>query len=120
MDKKLDLEKYKKLLLAEQDRLQLEHRVAMGDLAEHAGDLADYDDHDPADTANETYERTKDFALDENYRDILERITEALRKIEDGSYGKCDRCDSVINADRLRAIPYATLCIDCQEKLERR
>lgn len=120
MEKRLDLAKYKKLLLAEKERLELEHRAAMGDIAEHLGDLSDYDDHHPADAATETYERTKDYALDENYRDMLERIAEAMRKIEDGSYGHCDRCDTPINPSRLRAIPYATLCIECQEKLERR
>lgn len=119
VDKKLDLAKYRKLLLAEQERLELEHRVATSDLAEHAGDLADYDDHDPGDAATEMFQRTKDFALDENYHEMLARISDALRKIDDGTYGVCDRCDAVIHQDRLRAIPYATLCISCQEKLER-
>jgi len=120
VSKTLDLGKYKKLLLAERERLIEEHRAVVGDLAEGRGELADYDDHHPADAASETFERTKDYALDENYRDILERIAEALRKIEDGTYGTCDRCDTPINPDRLRAIPYATLCIDCQERMERR
>ena len=120
MNKKLDLERYRKVLLAERERLQAEHHAISSELADHAGDLADYDDHDPADAASETFERTKDCALDENYRDMLERIAEALRKIDDGTYGKCDRCDSFINPERLKAIPYATLCIDCQGKVEGR
>jgi len=120
VEKKLDLAKYKKLLLSERERLQLEHRIATGDIAERSNELADYDDHHPADAASETFERTKDYALDENYRDLLERIAEALRKIDDGTYGICDRCDSQIRPERLRAIPYATLCIDCQERMERR
>ena len=117
---KLDFEKYKKLLLAEKERLELEHRAVNGDIAEHMGELANYDDHHPADAASETYERTKDYALDENFRDILEKIEDALRKIDEGTYGLCDRCEAPINPDRLRAIPYATLCIACQEVLERR
>lgn len=120
MEKRLDLEKYRKLLLAEKERLEFEHRAAVADIAERGGDLSDYDDHHPADAASETYERTKGYALDENYRDMLERIAEAMRKIDDGSYGHCDRCDAPINPNRLRAIPYATLCLSCQEKLERR
>lgn len=119
MEKKLDLEKYRKLLIAEQERLQLEHRTVSSDLAEHAGDLADYDDHDPADAASETYERTKDYAIDENFHNMLERIASALRKVDDGTYGICDRCDNSIHPERLKAIPYATLCIECQGKLER-
>lgn len=120
MTKGLDLQKYRKLLLAERERLMQEHHAVTGDIAERGGDLADYDDHHPADAASETFERTKDYALDENYRDMLERIAEALRKIDDGTYGTCDRCDAPINPERLRAIPYATLCIECQEKMERR
>lgn len=120
MNRQLDLDKYRKLLLAEKERLELEHRVVNGDIADRGEELADYDDHHPADAASETYERTKDYALDENFHDLLEKVSEALRKIDDGTYGICDRCERSINPDRLRAIPYATLCIDCQEKLERR
>lgn len=119
MNKTIDVEKYRKLLIAERERLEVEHHAINAGLAEHSGDLADYDDHDPADTANETFERTKDFALDENYHDMLERIDDALRKIDNSTYGVCDRCNIPIHPDRLRAIPYATLCIDCQGKLER-
>jgi RNA polymerase-binding protein DksA len=118
--KKLDLEKYKKLLIEEQERLTAEHHAVNSDLAERSGELADYDDHHPADAASETFERTKDYALDENYRDMLERISEALRKIDEGTYGFCDRCDRPINPERLKAIPYATMCIECQERVERR
>lgn len=118
MNNKLDLDKYRKLLIAERERLQLEHNAVTSDLAEHAGDLADYDDHDPADAASETFEHTKDYAIDENFHNMLERITDALRKLDDGTYGVCDRCDSIIHHERLKAIPYATLCIECQGKLE--
>lgn len=118
MNRQLDLDKYKKLLLAEQARLKAEHESINGDIAEHIGDLSDYDDHHPADAATETYERTKDYAIDENFRDILEKISDALRKIDDGTYGVCDRCSNPIHADRLKAIPYATLCVTCQERME--
>lgn len=120
MSKSLDLQKYRKLLLAEKQRLEEEHHAATRDIAERGGDLSDYDDHHPADAASETFERTKDYALDENYRDMLERIAEALRKIDDGTYGICDRCGAPISPERLKAIPYATLCIECQEIMERR
>ena len=119
MAKELDIVKYKKLLLAERDRLDLERRAQMVDLSDLGSELANYDKN-PGDGASDTYERTKDFALEENFKDMIEQIDEALRKIEEGSYGRCDRCDAPINPDRLRAIPYATLCINCQETLERR
>lgn len=120
METKLDLVKYRKLLLKEKERLLLEHQAVTMDMGDRQEELADYDDHHPADAASDTYERTKDFALDENYKEMIERINEALRKMDDGTYGHCDRCGAQINPSRLKAIPYATLCINCQEKLERR
>lgn len=120
MTGKLDLEKFKKLLLAERERLECERRAKAAEDAERTDELADYDDHHPADAASETFERTKDHALDENFRDIIERIDEALRKIDDGTYGVCDRCGNSINRERLKFIPYATLCIECQGTMERR
>ncbi|MCE5324647.1 TraR/DksA C4-type zinc finger protein [bacterium] len=119
MEHKLDLQKYKKLLLDERERILLEHRALSASAAEEGYELADYDNH-PADAASDTYERTKDYAIDESFKAILEKISDALRKIEDGTYGKCDRCGGDINPNRLRAIPYATLCIECQASLERR
>lgn len=116
---KLDLKKFRKMLLAERERLESQRRINIEDEANRLDELSDYDNH-PADTASDTYERTKDFALDENFKELIDQIDEALRKIEDGSYGICDRCRIPINVERLRAIPYATFCIQCQEALERR
>ena len=115
MEKRLDINKFRKLLLAEKERLHIER----GEYVEKAENASDYDYYDPADSAVETSEYSKDFAIEENVRDMLQRIDEALRKIEDGSYGICDRCHNPIHPNRLRAIPYATLCIDCQERMER-
>jgi len=120
MEKKLDIEKYRKLLVKEKERLEFEHRIVNSDISDRVEDLSDYDDHHPADAATDTFDRSKDFAIDENYKDIIEQINDALRKIDGGTYGMCDRCGTPINPDRLRAIPYATLCIKCQEIIERR
>jgi DnaK suppressor protein len=119
MNKKLDLDKYKRLLLEERERLEHERRVKAEEDAQLVEELADYDDHHPADAASETYERTKDYAIDENFREMVDQIDEALRKIDDGTYGLCDRCGEPINRERLKAIPYATMCIGCQGTIER-
>jgi len=114
---KLELEKFKKLLLKERKRLEDERRPK-GDERDSGVELADYDNH-PADAASDTFERTKDRAIDDNFREMLERIDAALHKIDAGTYGNCDRCGEQINADRLKAIPWATLCVKCQETIER-
>jgi RNA polymerase-binding protein DksA len=49
-------------------------------------------------------------------RRALEQITGALRRIAEGTYGVCQRCDRDIPAERLEILPHARLCVPCQEK----
>jgi len=49
-------------------------------------------------------------------RQSLEQITGALRRIADGTYGRCERCGTEIPAERLEALPHARLCVPCQQK----
>jgi RNA polymerase-binding transcription factor DksA len=80
-------------------------------------ELADYDNH-PADAGSETFEKEKDVAILDNYRDVLGKMDEALGKIDRGTYGNCDRCGREIMKGRLDAIPYAIYCVECQDIIE--
>lgn len=60
-----------------------------------------------------TLDREIDRALDDNAEHILKSIDEALKRIDDGSYGTCAECGRPIAEGRLEARPYATLCIEC-------
>jgi DnaK suppressor protein len=51
-------------------------------------------------------------------RDVLWQIDEALKRIDEGSFGECERCDEPISEARLKANPSTTLCIDCKAELE--
>ena len=53
-----------------------------------------------------------------NHRENLFKIDEALRKLDEGTYGKCEDCGGDISAERLKILPYAIYCIDCKEKRE--
>ena len=55
-----------------------------------------------------------------NEANIGELINIALEKIEDNTYGVCDSCGTEINANRLDALPWASLCLNCQDRLEGR
>ncbi len=61
-----------------------------------------------------------EFSLELLERDesALQEVIAALKRIEAGSYGRCQTCDSWIVKDRLRAIPYARNCIGCQRASE--
>jgi RNA polymerase-binding transcription factor DksA len=71
--------------------------------------LEDGDDHDPVMLR----------ALRGNIRSQLEQIDTALQRIDDGKYGICANCVRPIEADRLVVRPYSTLCLDCQNRLDR-
>lgn len=81
-------------------------------------DGAGYDDEGEPETA--TYERERDLSLLENARDLLDKVDRALEKISNGTYGVCESCGKSIEAARLKALPYATLCISCKREEERR
>jgi DnaK suppressor protein len=67
-----------------------------------------------ADTASFTFERELGTGLEEGAQQTLEQIERALSRIDEGTYGICERCGRPIGEERLRARPAATLCIDDQ------
>jgi DnaK suppressor protein len=86
-------------------------------LEEEAGDEA-YDQHS-ADVGTVTLTREIDLSLQENTERLLAQVNRALEKIEEGTYGVCDRGGEPIEEGRLKAMPYATLCMKHQVELER-
>jgi DnaK suppressor protein len=85
----------------------------------HREEQGRYGDH-MADDASTTYEQEKHVALRRNLEDILERVTVALKKADQGTYGWCENCGEQIDFERLDALPYARFCITCQTKREAR
>ena len=73
---------------------------------------------DIADKAANSYTKEFLFSLSNSERRLLQQVDDALSRIEDKSYGTCASCESSLNLKRLQAVPWATLCIDCQEKQE--
>ncbi len=118
MDKKLQ-EEFKNILLQEKKRLEKELAVITNeDLKPSQSDMSGENDleSDEADVATTTFERERDDSLGWNIRDMLNKIDSALTKIKEGTYGHCPECDTEIDIERLRAIPYADSCITCQGK----
>jgi DnaK suppressor protein len=76
-------------------------------------------DEEYADAGTATFERERDLSLVNNVRDLMDRIDKALAKIDDGTYGLCDRCGKPIEKLRLKALPYANLCIKDKQAEER-
>jgi DnaK suppressor protein len=90
----------------------------------HPGSLEDEVEETPldnhlAESATATVEREIDYSLEENDTRVLVAIDAALARIDEGSYGLCERCGREIEPERLEAIPYATLCIEDKRRDER-
>lgn len=69
-------------------------------------------DEEFADAGSSTFERERDLSLSKNIRDLVEKVEHAIGRIDGGSYGICERCGKPIQKARLKALPYASLCID--------
>jgi DnaK suppressor protein len=117
--KKRDLQKFRKILVDQRDALLANTKKTL------SGDIhLDPDDFpDEIDTASSEINLAFMGRLRERERGLLNKINQALEKIESGVYGECEMCGEEIGLKRLEARPVAELCIDCkaeQEKLERR
>jgi RNA polymerase-binding protein DksA len=119
----LDTENFRELLLERRravvEAIEYLHKENRGSLEEETGDLAVGPDQHLADIATETVDREIDYTLEEHDERLLSDIDAALGRIEDGTYGVCVNCGAQISPERLEAMPWATMCIDCKRKEER-
>lgn len=104
----------------EAEREELLAQTAVLDATQVVGFWRDggYDD-DAADTGAATSERERAQSLAQNARRILQQIDDALKRMDDGTYGLCERCGKPIERERLQALPYATLCLTDKQLEER-
>ena len=81
-------------------------------------ELSTIDQH-PADHGTETFEQEKALSILETHREELADLDLAMKKLQEGSYGKCETCEKEIPADRLDARPAARFCVEHQRDAER-
>jgi DnaK suppressor protein len=77
-------------------------------------------DDEAADAGTATFEREKDLSIENNVRDLQQKIERALAKIDAKTYGICDACGKPIEKTRIKALPYADLCIKDAQARSRR
>lgn len=112
--KKTQIAHYRKKLL--EKRRQLEEEV--GRSALYGKGQEDDSIKDLGDQATTAYTREFLFELGNGDRRLLKEVLEALRKLDEGGFGACERCGEVIAERRLEALPFARYCIDCQRLVE--
>lgn len=105
---------FKKRLIEKQRQLVDE----VGKSALYGKDQEDDSIKDLGDQANTAYTREFFFELGNGDRRLLREVVAALGKIEDGTFGSCERCGEPITDKRLDAVPFARYCITCQRLAE--
>lgn len=120
---KKDLDYFKKLLLGLRLRVMEDLGQISGDylkknLKDVSGDLSGYSFH-MADMASDATDAEFNLSLAENEQDLLKEIDEALKRIEDGTYGICEKYNEPIPKERLKAIPWAKYSVKAQEEEEK-
>lgn len=119
-----DFKEFKKLLESEKSRLLTElktltHEKPHVGMTGGSAEALSYED-DSTDTATAVTEIGTLMAEEENIQKLLAKTQRALIKIQDGSYGLCDTCGQPINKARLKAVPFAVLCVPCKSLEEKR
>ncbi len=114
--KKSDLEKYKNRLTKLRERLTREVNMVEEALLEDAaptGELSHVPTH-PADHASEGVD--EQIAVAKNEGRMLVEVEHALKRVEEGTFGRCTDCEKPIPHERLEAMPYTPWCIACARK----
>jgi DnaK suppressor protein len=120
---KKELTEYKKVITKRKNEiLDAIERISEDTLKKSqkdaSGDISGYTFH-MADVATDNYDREFSLGLASNDRQSLYELDDALKRIEEGTFGVCEECKTVLTKARLKALPYARLCLSCQQKREK-
>ncbi len=120
----MDKKKVRSLLLEQRKRLQDDRGRSEGREVEKqqqrdsTADLSAFDNH-PADQGSETFERQRALAIMDRIDARIQEVDEALARLEDGRFGKCEICGQDIPEERLVVRPETRFCVDHQAEVER-
>ena len=107
----------KQMLIERQREIMHEVQGKIRDVRAEGSDK-DHNVLDPGETSEVDIQEDIEFALIQMKAETLNKINEALSRLEDGSYGNCFECGDEIAQPRLRALPFAVRCKDCEEARE--
>lgn len=119
----IDVSYFRELLLEKKREIErtlknIKELSASKSEIELIGELSSSDDH-LAEYASIVYDHENTLTVENILRDILNQIELALKRIENGTYGICEICKKPIGEERLKAIPYATMCVRCKSIKEK-
>jgi RNA polymerase-binding protein DksA len=113
---KSTVDRFKKRLLEEKDRLEAliveyEHELEEARMTESSSDRSP--DPGNAEAGSMKFEYEKELSIEQNTIDLLGKVEHALERISARKYGVCESCGNPIPVERLDVLPYVTLCVEC-------
>ncbi|WP_306546916.1 RNA polymerase-binding protein DksA [Desulfobulbus sp.] len=114
MDDK-DLLRFKEQLEAMKADINTDVEQTLNEMTSHTGNIPD-----PNDRATMESDRSFELRIRGRERKLMDKVEEALARIDDGSFGVCAGCGEEIAVKRLQARPVAKYCIDCKTRQEQR
>ncbi len=103
-------------LRADRDSVQGEALRSAG--GEASGNLSNAPMH-LADLGTDNYEQEISLGLLESTQATLREVADALQRIDNGTFGRCQECDCEISRERLEVLPHTPFCVECADRLER-
>ena len=113
MEQKLQ-EEFRALLQQQMDELLQDAGKTVSGMTEEKTNFPD-----PTDRASLESDRNFELRIRDRERKLINKIRQAIERIDDGTFGLCESCEEMIGVERLRARPVTTLCIDCKTEQER-
>ncbi|MFA6636418.1 MAG: TraR/DksA family transcriptional regulator [Candidatus Omnitrophota bacterium] len=120
---KKELKQYKDTLLVQREKIsgevgRLTKDYLRKNSMDSSGDISSHPFH-MADAASGSFDTEFNIGLASSEQELLYQIDQALKRIEDGTFGNCEECGAPISKNRLKAVPFARYCIKHQESQER-
>jgi DnaK suppressor protein len=109
------IQRFKNIFELQRDRISFNERIIREDFS-----VCEDDRSDEIDQATTDIEQSMRMRLLNRETLYIKKIKEALKRIEDGTFGECEECGEDIELKRLEARPTATLCVSCKEEQERK
>jgi DnaK suppressor protein len=111
----LNLQHFKEILLMRKAELE----KILFNITTEINDINKCEIKDEGDYAAASMDSGRDYQIYLQQKKELEEIEEALKRIDEGTYGYCEMCDEPIGEERLKIKPYAKYCIICREIIEK-
>lgn len=115
MDRKDEL---RKMLIELRDEILSKIGQEMGNKLDGDPRMSTLSTMDIGDLSQLDLDENIDYTLLNRHIERLREVEDALDRLEDGTYGTCEDCGASINLERLKVLPFTTVCVQCQEKRE--